>query len=719
MASFSVRIAVFAAALVPLCAAPALAARDRAAPQVAASYAPGRVIVEWQPGTTRSERLAARDQAGASFVRRLGPTTRFQLLHVEPGQTVSDAVRALNDEADVRLAGRDGYAVPLSVPNDPLFDQLWGLEAIGAPAAWDRSTGSPSTVVADLDTGYRFDHPELGPVAWTNGAEIPGNGVDDDGNGFVDDLHGWDFVGPDSANAAYPGDADPTDDDVLTGGHGVHTAGTIGAAGNNGVGITGVAQNVRIMPLRVCGYSSDVAGVVCPDSAQIEAIEYAAANGARAANMSFGGSTADPLVLHALAAHPGVLFVVAAGNSGHDNDTTPTYPCNDDPATSGVPGAIDNVICVAATDQSDQLASFSNRGHVSVDLGAPGVNVLSTFPLYSPDTFLSDDFETNDFASKWTPTVGADGGFGRTNESPLTSFGMSDTPGRSLLPLETRSSTSATVTLPPGYSGCTITQDRTLHLGTGGSYSYSLQLDGSTIATANATSPGPGSFQFDVLDTALTSGGDLQLRLTFQAGATPTAADGVWLDDVGLTCTKPSTFTAGYEVLDGTSMATPHVTGAAALLFSLKPGATVPEVRTALLDGVDPLTSLTGKTVTGGRLDVARSMALLAPVGQPTRSQTGTGAPGGATSSGETRIPRPVRCVVPRLVGKRLRAARRALRRGHCRLGLTVRPAAQRHRLRSSGLVVKRSRPRAGKVRPSGAKVKLVLGPRATHQHRR
>ena len=187
-----------------------------------------------------------------------------------------------------------------SVPNDPLFGQLWGLRNVGqnvggvtgglpgadidAVLAWDRTVGDPSVVVADIDTGYRFDDPDLGPVAWTNPGEIAGDGIDNDHNGYIDDTRGWDAIGwkPTPVSPLAP-DNDPTDARILDDGHGVHTAGTIGAQGNNGVGVTGVAQNVRIMPFR----AGDAMGF--PTSAIVEGMNYAGRNGARVANMSFTG----------------------------------------------------------------------------------------------------------------------------------------------------------------------------------------------------------------------------------------------------------------------------------------------------------------------------------------------------------------------------------------------------------------------------------------------
>jgi hypothetical protein len=249
---------------------------------------PGKVIVEWAPSADRVDKVSARKQTDVSYETNLGDPA-FQLVKVNSGQTVASAIEELEADPAVAVVERDSYSAPTSIPNDPLFGQEWALENLGtgidgfsgaiagadieAPAAWNRTIGTPSTVVADIDSGYRFDSPDLGPVAWKNTGEIPGNGIDDDGNGYVDDVNGYDFVGPNSESPSQ--DADPTDDDLISGGHGVHTAGTIGAAGNNSVGITGVAQNVRIMPLRVCADTPGLSELLCPTSSIIAAINYA------------------------------------------------------------------------------------------------------------------------------------------------------------------------------------------------------------------------------------------------------------------------------------------------------------------------------------------------------------------------------------------------------------------------------------------------------------
>lgn len=609
----------FAAPAIPA----ALAAQEEPAapsapPTPPTVYSSDRVIVEWAAGADHGDRVEARNDAEVDFKSNLGNRS-FQLVEVEPGQTARDAVRELKTDPAVAVAERDGYSAPNAIPNDPLFGELWGLQNQGsgidgfagaisgddidALGAWTRTVGSPTTVIADIDTGYRIEHPDLENVAWTNAAETS-NGLDDDGNGIVDDIHGADFVG---ANGESPTiDGNPTDDDLLSGGHGVHTAGTMGAQGNNGIGIAGVAQDVRIMPLRACSRFPSLEGSRCPFSSQIAAINYAKEKGARVANMSLGGTSSSQAEINAIAAAKETLFVISAGNDSQDNDSVHHYPCDYTPQTQAsppVPGAIDNIVCVAATDQADALASFSDWGATSVDLGAPGTETLSTFPRR---LLVDETFEANDFGSKWTAT-GVDGGFARTNEAPLTSFGMSDSPEATPVAGSTHESTSAAVAVPPGFGPCTLYQTRTISLG-GGTYSYEVLLDGSFV---DGSSPSSSGRFFLSLGNALQGGGNLELRFRYTAGGSPTSDDGVWLDDIELQCTEPVGQASGYAFLQGTSMAAPHVTGAAALLFSAEPTATVAEVKSALLSGVDPVTSLAGKTTSGGRLNVSKALDTL------------------------------------------------------------------------------------------------------------
>ena len=226
---------------------------------------------------------------------------------------------------------------------------------IGAIAAWQHGTGSPSVVVADIDSGLDTAHPDLAPNLWVNPGEncsgCRSDGVDNDGNGYVDDWRGWDFVENDNV----------TNDPAK---HGTHTAGTIGAAGDNGIGVIGVDPHVSLMPLRFLGGNG-----VGTTADAVEAMLYAARNGARVINGSWGGGEYSQAMVDALAEADvdGALYVASAGNSAND---AAFYPAATD---------LPNVISTAATDQSDGLAWFSTFGD-TVDLAAPGVHVLSTWP---------------------------------------------------------------------------------------------------------------------------------------------------------------------------------------------------------------------------------------------------------------------------------------------------------------------------------------------------
>ncbi|MDC0358172.1 S8 family serine peptidase [Oligoflexia bacterium] len=244
------------------------------------------------------------------------------------------------------------------VGNDLLYEQLWGMDKIQAPSAWNISQGSHEVVVAVIDTGVDYTHPDLAANMWANPGEIAGNGLDDDGNGYVDDIHGID---------TYNNDSDPMDDH----GHGTHCAGTIGAVGNNNQGVVGVNWTVKIMALK---FLSKFGGG--STSAAIKLINYAAQNGAVVTNNSWGGYYGSEALKDAInaARAAGVVFVAAAGNSASDNDSKPHYPSSY--ATFGV----DNVVGVAATDKNDKLAYFSNYGAQSVHVSAPGVSIYSTAP---------------------------------------------------------------------------------------------------------------------------------------------------------------------------------------------------------------------------------------------------------------------------------------------------------------------------------------------------
>ena len=347
------------------------AATSRSAKQPSREAVPGELLIGFQAGVSAADQKQLLKKVGAIEKRK------FKAIHGSLARMSPDAVAAALDQ--LRSDPRVRYAEPnfvlhAAAPDDPSYNRLWGLDNTGqaingfagtpdadidAPEAWATTTGSSAVTVAVIDTGVDWSHPDLSSEIWANPGEscsgCATDGLDNDANGYVDDRRGWDFVGDDN---------NPMDDH----GHGTHVAGTIGAAGNNGIGITGVNWSTRLMPVKFL----DAQGSGT-EAGAIAAVLYAAENGAAVLNNSWAGGDYSQALADAItvADTHGSLFVAAAGNDGSDNDAVPTYPASYD---------LPNVLSVAATDNSDDVAYFSNVGRRSVDLGAPGVNIYSTWP---------------------------------------------------------------------------------------------------------------------------------------------------------------------------------------------------------------------------------------------------------------------------------------------------------------------------------------------------
>ncbi|MCY2936836.1 MAG: S8 family serine peptidase [Planctomycetota bacterium] len=311
--------------------------------------------------------------------------------------SLASTLQSLQGSSQVKMVQPDSKITAKIIPNDPSFSQLYGMNNTGqtggnndadidAPEAWDKTTGTGQTIVAVIDTGVDYNHPELRDNIWTNPGEIAGNGRDDDNNGYIDDIHGYDFAN---------NDANPMDDN----GHGTHVSGTIGAVGNNSTGVAGVNWHTSIMALKFLDASGS--GFL---STAISALDYAVANGARLSNNSWGGGGFDATLGLAIAnaGAKGHIFVAAAGNSFANNDLFPNYPSNYN---------YDNIVAVAATDNRDNLAGFSNFGVTTVDIAAPGVNILSTvlnggYATYS-GTSMATPHVTGALSLYWDANPGA------------------------------------------------------------------------------------------------------------------------------------------------------------------------------------------------------------------------------------------------------------------------------------------------------------------------
>jgi subtilase family protein/carboxypeptidase family protein len=302
----------------------------------------------WMASVDRARRQFSKRARRAPFGAEVPDLSRVYVLDLPAGTDPAVAAAAYASDPDVEWAEPEHIVHTTFVPNDPYLNLQWGLETIGAAAAWDVTHGE-GTIVAINDTGVDYLHPDLAANMWSNPGEIPGNGIDDDGNGYVDDVHGWDFVDD---------DGDPMDEYF----HGTHCAGIAAAAGNNGQGIAGVAWGAHIMATR--GLNAAGNGSTADLAA---GIVYAAENGADVVSNSWGGYTGfDNVARDAvlLADTLGVVVVAAAGN---DADTTDGFGLTPYPT----------VITVGATMDGDQIASFSNHGD-AMSVSAPGVNVLSS-----------------------------------------------------------------------------------------------------------------------------------------------------------------------------------------------------------------------------------------------------------------------------------------------------------------------------------------------------
>ncbi|MGB7068385.1 MAG: S8 family serine peptidase [Pyrinomonadaceae bacterium] len=303
----------------------------------------------------------------AVVVEDLGDTG-WKRIKLPSGRSVTDALIAFREAKEIESTQPNYYYNLNVTPNDPQFGSLYGMSKISTPSAWKLSTGSHNTVVAVIDTGIRYTHEDLAANMWTNPGEVGGNGLDDDGNGFVDDIYGYDF---------YSNDSEPLDETTGVGGHGTHTSGTIGAVGNNIIGVVGVNWRVRLMAIKIYGPT----GTDTTSAMLISAYNYVRLMKERGVNIrvtnnSYSGCNeacgSDRATKEALDAmgNAGILNVFSAGNDGRNIDLNPAFPAS---YTST------SVLSVANSNASDVRNGSSNFGPISVDLAAPGTGILSTY----------------------------------------------------------------------------------------------------------------------------------------------------------------------------------------------------------------------------------------------------------------------------------------------------------------------------------------------------
>lgn len=573
-----------------------------------AKYVPGEVLVKFKPGTSILAMNNLHGALGAGKIRDIRHLGIHRMKLPEDVK-VEEAVRIYRNDPNVEFAEPNYIVKTCAIPNDPGYSLQWGLNNTGQTGgtpgadihvqnAWDVTKGSNNIIIAVVDTGVAYDHPDLAGNVWVNAAELNGSaGVDDDQNGYIDDVYGWDFID----NDGYPVDYDQ---------HGTHLAGIIAARGNNGIGISGVMWSARIMPLRFLGVTGtgDVAKAA-------EAIEYAADNGARIINASWGGYDYSNTLYNAIddARKKNVLVVAAAGNETMNNDINAFYPAS---------FSLSNIISVAATNQNDSIAYFSNFGAASVDLGAPGVYIYSSVPVFSygdPVTIYSENFDGNSgdlpllgwsrgVHSSWAVTAGT--GVGGTNS-------LEDSPGANYV-----SNTDSWAGYMTPISSVKNNRYRLSFKWRGNvdhntfDYFYiNYSQDGENWDWVDYRDGFHPDFVPDYTDE-ITSAADMFDRFYVGFGLKSDSTvnyDGVYIDDVVLSRQPIVIGSYNYESQgwSGTSVAAPFVSGVAGLVWSVNPSFGYAQVKDIILNSVDKKPSLSVKTSTGGRVNAFAAVTLI------------------------------------------------------------------------------------------------------------
>lgn len=581
-----------------------------------------RTLNELEARAFRSNELLVRFKPNVRAQAQIGSFARTRLQKIRSlrrsgwvrvelpvGVAVTQAMSRFAGDPNVE-AVQPNYIYRLTAaPNDPKYGDLWAFRNTGqtiatgtypvatgtagsdmnVEPAWDHLTDCSPAVVAVLDSGVNYQQEDLAPNMWDGGISYPNHGYD-----FVDD------------------DLDPMD----LNGHGTHVAGTIGAVGNNSIGVTGVCWTATIMAIRV----ADAAGQATTASI-IQGIDFAIENDAKIINMSLGGAGFDPALSSALSrAHLNdVVAVVAAGNGGGDqigdnNDSLGNafYPCN---------FTHPNIVCVAALDQTYNLASFSNFGSVSVDVGAPGTNIVSTWA--GATMTITDDFNSSG-SLDWTSSggwayrpLGLSGGgttatvHGLVNPSNFPDGAyVNNADHRVYQPFDLAGQDVAILRFSTQFS-----------LQAGDSFNIGISSAGDDpflgggVVVDGVSGMSTGGFIVGPLTYDISSCNSATCSIGFQL-----STDGSGVDDgVGIISFSIESLALNansYHTLDGTSMATPHVTAVAAMLRAYNPRFTYADVVNAIKNGGRTVASLAGKTTSGKAADAMRMLAYInAPTG--------------------------------------------------------------------------------------------------------
>jgi len=546
--------------------------------QPAADFVEGEALVRFRPANSLDAAQQVVKKHGLEMARHFRRLSEHEgqviCLLRSPRLTTGTLLEQLRADPTIAFAEPNYLRFPtdLRTPSDTKFGLLWGLRNTGQAVngfsgtpnddcrfleAWGLARPSTNEIVVGvIDSGIDPTHPDLINNLWTNPGEISSNAIDDDFNDYVDDIHGYDFV-------LHTGNLTDTNT------HGTHVAGTIAATGNNGLGVIGVDFQAHLMGLKVLSTN----GTNFTTAAIIEAIQYATMMKGRgvnvvALNASYGGGGYSDIERSAMqaAGDAGIIICVAAGNSSNNNDATAYYP-----ASYRLP----NMIVVAASDQNDALASFSNYGATTVDLAAPGVNILSCLPVALPGHSTYVQQSTNVFSANALTYSGETSSNGVTGTIYYCGLGY---------PTDFPTAVSNNIAL---------IQRGTL-------YFYEKVANAISAGARAAVIFNNVSGNFD---------GTLGSASNWIPAISLSQADGQ-----ALLATLPATGTVVnvldpaqiYQFLDGTSMAAPHVSGAVAFAAMNFPAESVAQRIQRILTNATAVPALSGKTITGARLNLAR-----------------------------------------------------------------------------------------------------------------
>ena len=565
-------------------------------------YVPDEVLVRFNSRGSQDQSIAS---LGIQKIRDLDQSGWVHL-KLPLGRTVEQTLAAYKNDPNVEITQPNYIYHTAAFPNDPNYAQQWALKNtgqivssvtqpgdslygtnnpgtpgadMGIEVAWDHITDCSSVTVAVVDSGVNYNHTDLASNMWNGGASFPN--------------HGFNFVNNNN---------DPMDRN----GHGTHVAGIIGAVGNDSLGTTGVCWKASIMAVRVL----DAAGSGTSTTV-IQGVNFAVANGAKVINMSLGGSSFDPAFSSAItnAQSSGVVVVVSAGNDASNNDsgTTPVYPCNFTQS---------NLICVAAIDQSYQLATFSNYGATSVDVGAPGTNILSSWA--GTNASISDPL-----TSGWTFTTTTTGGwaFGSLLLGGIPTQFLLDPPNypNVLYNSNTDDRASKTfnlagvdVAVGQSFAAINVVNGDHFRVGYTSAGGDPFAGGGTIIEDDTGLATFPNAF-FGESDISGCISATCSLGFQLQSGATMPKDLGVAI--TGFTIQTLTFDKMSYNTIAGTSMASPEVAGLATMLRAYNPQYTYTEVVNAIKNGGRAVAALAGETRSGKAAD---AMATLAYINPPT-----------------------------------------------------------------------------------------------------